>query len=155
MPATIYFSGSITGGRDDVALYGELIAAFEAAGHRVVSGAVGDAAVGAGGEGGDARAIYERDLAWIRESDLLVAEVSVPSHGVGYEISAARHLFGKPVVALTRRRCSAMIAGDPEIELVEYTPETVADAAAAVLRIAAEIEPEGTGFRAGARLDGA
>ena len=152
---TIYFSGSITGGRDDVALYRQFIAAFEAAGHRVLSGAVGDAAVSAGGEGGNARAIYDRDLAWIRECNLLVAEVSVPSHGVGYEIAAARHLFAKPVVALTRRRCSAMIAGDPEIRLLEYTSKTVADAAASVLRITAEIEAEQGGLRAVARLDGA
>src|ERR1051326_7097365 len=52
------------------------------------------------------------------------AEVSVPSTGVGYEIAAARYRFGRPVICLYRaghtKRCSAMVAGDAGVELIEY-----------------------------------
>lgn len=120
MPATIYFSGSITGGRADVALYRQLIDALEADGHRVLAGAVAAEDVGAFGEAVPRSEIFARDLAWLDECDLVVAEVSTPSHGVGYEIAYARHRRGIPVIALTRTRCSAMIEGDPGIELFQY-----------------------------------
>jgi hypothetical protein len=87
-------------------------------------GAVAAEDVGAGGESIDPRAIFTRDLQWLDASDLVVAEVSVPSLGVGYEIAYARHRRAVPVIALYRaahtKRCSAMIGGDPGVELIEY-----------------------------------
>jgi nucleoside 2-deoxyribosyltransferase len=47
----------------------------------------------------DPREVYERDTNWIRACDALIAEVSIPSHGVGYEIGFALGL-GKPVLTL-------------------------------------------------------
>ena len=124
MAATIYFSGSITGGRGDVPLYRRLVEALETAGYRVLAGAVAAEHVGAAGETLDARAIFERDLRWLDESDALIAEVSTPSLGVGYEIAYARYRRGIPVICLYRpeptKRCSAMISGDPGVELIEY-----------------------------------
>ena len=80
--ATIYFSGAITGGRGDVAQYRRIVAALEAAGHRVLAGAVASESIGDAGEALDQRAIFDRDLRWLDEADLLVAEVSL---GVGYD----------------------------------------------------------------------
>ena len=122
---TIYFAGSISGGRTDVGLYRELIAALEAEGHRVLAGAVAAEHVTASGETLDSCAIFDRDLAWIAAADILVAEVSMPSTGVGYEIATARYQYGIPVIALYRpahtKRCTAMVAGDRGIELIEYS----------------------------------
>jgi nucleoside 2-deoxyribosyltransferase len=58
--------------------------------------------------------IYFRDVTWIEESDLLIAEVSTPSHGVGYEIGYALDL-NKPVLCLYREQIvvSKMILGNP------------------------------------------
>jgi hypothetical protein len=121
---TIYFSGSISGGRGDVGLYRQLVETLEIDGHRVIAGAVAAEHVADGGEALSTPAIFERDLAWIDESDLVVAEVSVPSLGVGYEVAYARYRRQIPVICLYRaawtKRCSAMIAGDPGIELLEY-----------------------------------
>jgi len=66
----------------------------------------------------DPRAVYARDVDWIRASEALIAEVSVPSHGVGYEIGFALGL-GKPVLALYRqgRKVSKMISGNPDAHL--------------------------------------
>ena len=122
--ATIYFSGSITGGREDVAVYRRMIDALEADGHRVLAGAVAAEHIGDGGEPLAVAEIFARDLRWIDECDLVVAEVSTPSHGVGYEIAYARWARRIPVIALYRRgrtkRCSAMIAGDSAIRFLEY-----------------------------------
>ena len=60
------------------------------------------------------REIHDRDLQWIIESDILVAEVTIPSLGVGYEIGRATEM-GKPVLCLLNTNAnhtlSAMIAG--------------------------------------------
>ena len=124
MGLTIYFGGSISGGRGDVARYREIVEALQSDGHRVLAGAVAAEHVGSDGEGLDACAIFDRDLGWLAEADVLVAEVSTPSIGVGYEIAAARYRYGIPVLCLYRpaftQRCSAMIGGDREIVLIEY-----------------------------------
>ncbi len=124
MALTIYFGGSITGGRGDTALYRTIVDALEGDGHRVLAGVVAAEHVTAGGEALDARVIFNRDIDWISTADVLVAEVSTPSTGVGYEIAIARYRDGIPVICLYRpaftERCSAMIAGDAEIVLIEY-----------------------------------
>jgi nucleoside 2-deoxyribosyltransferase len=62
--------------------------------------------------------VYSRDIAWIRECDVLIAEVSTPSHGVGYELGFALGI-GKPVLALCRkdRKVTKMINGNPDKNL--------------------------------------
>ena len=131
MPATIYFSGSISGGRGDVATYRRIIETLERAGHRVIAGAVAAEHVGAGGESLNARDIFERDMRWLEEADVLVAEVSTPSTGVGYEIAVARYVRNIPVICLYRpaftSRCTAMVAGDAAIKLLEYTDDSLDD----------------------------
>ncbi len=67
--------------------------------------------------------VYKRDLLWLREADVLVAEVSAPSLGVGYEVAKAEHLR-IPILCLHQgdggRRLSAMIAGNPNITVMRY-----------------------------------
>ena len=147
MGTTIYFSGSISGGREDLDTYRAVVAALEKAGHRVFAGTVTAPHVGAEGEDLAAAAIYQRDVAWIEEvarsGGVLVAEVSRPSTGVGYEIALARHRLDMPVICLYRpaftRRCSGMIAGDAGIRVIEYNDDRF-DAALAELVQALERE---------------
>lgn len=63
--------------------------------------------------------VYARDVLWITESDALIAEVSTPSHGVGYEIGYALSI-GKPVLCLFQdnRQISKMITGNPDQNLL-------------------------------------
>ena len=65
-----------------------------------------------------AREVYERDVIWIRKADVLIAEVSAPSHGVGYEIGFALQV-GKPVLCIHQegRKISKMISGNPHPRL--------------------------------------
>ena len=68
--------------------------------------------------------IYNRAMTWLNESDLVVAEISTPSLGVGYEIGKAEDLR-KPILCLYRpaegRELSAIIDGNNNIELKEYS----------------------------------
>ena len=67
--------------------------------------------------------IWEWDLNWIHGADAIIAEISHPSLGVGYEIAKA-HEHGKPVLALYHKRPehkpSSMIVGSPNVTLFEY-----------------------------------
>ena len=125
----IYFAGSIRGGRDDAGLYFDIIERLGAYG-RVLTEHVGDSELSSFGEGGRDAQIHERDLAWLRESDCLVAEVTTPSLGVGYEIGRAVE-WGKPVLCLFRRNAgralSAMIRGCDLVRLFEYEDASALD----------------------------
>ncbi|MEO8217696.1 MAG: hypothetical protein ABI718_11495 [Acidobacteriota bacterium] len=131
----IYFSGSISGGRDDVDLYRAIVENLRTGGHHVIAGEVTNPELHGGGEPLGDQEIFERDLAWIEEisrlGGVLVAEVSTPSTGVGYEVAAARYRFRIPVICLYRagrtQRCSAMVAGDPEITLIRYDKTDMAE----------------------------
>jgi hypothetical protein len=123
IPLNIYFAGAIRGGRGDAALYHAMIGFLGAFG-TVLTEHVGDTQLTeAGDDGPDDWFIHDRDMAWLRSCDLVVAEVSLPSLGVGYELGWACGLK-KPVLALYRpdpgKRLSAMIAGSKEIVTAEY-----------------------------------
>ena len=126
-----YFAGSIRAGRDDVAIYESMIAWLQSygevltehVGNPALSAAGDDHLKGAGGRSGD-RYIHDRDMAWLESCDLVVAEVTTPSLGVGYELGLATAL-AKPVLCLYRtiagRPLSAMIGGSPGIQAAEYS----------------------------------
>lgn len=138
----IYFAGAIRGGRTDVALYHELIR-FLATFGQVLTEHVGDPALSEKGDDGpDDRHIHDRDMAWMKACDLIVAEVTVPSLGVGYELGWACAM-GKPVLSLYRpdagKRLSAMIAGSSGIVTAEY--ETVDQAREIIKRFLFSIFP--------------
>ncbi|MDA8141516.1 MAG: nucleoside 2-deoxyribosyltransferase [Desulfobacteraceae bacterium] len=119
----IYFAGAIRGGRDDAARYHAMIEFLRTFG-TVLTEHVGDTKLTqAGDDGPDDYYIHDRDMAWLSACDLVVAEVTMPSLGVGYELGWACAL-GKPVLALFRpnpdRPLSAMIAGSKEIVTQEY-----------------------------------
>lgn len=119
----IYFAGSIRGGREDQARYETILALLREHGE-VLTEHVGDAGLSARGEDSpDDRFIHDRDMAWLREATAVVAEVTTPSLGVGYEIGRSVDA-GKPVLCLFRedaaRVLSAMIAGCTEIHVIRY-----------------------------------
>ena len=119
----IYFAGSIRGGRQDAALYGEMIAFLKERGCRVLTEHVGLESLQPDGERTmTEEEIFRRDMAWLTECDLVAAECTTPSHGVGYELGRARDM-GKPVhifYDLSRSRLSAMLAGDSAFILHPY-----------------------------------
>ena len=125
----IYFACSITGGREFEGVYQALVRALTEAGHEVPTAHLAESGIPALEAVIDPLDVYSRDTAWIRACDALIAEVSVPSHGVGYEIAYALGL-GKPVLALRRadRKVSKMISGNPDPNLSVKAYETLENA---------------------------
>jgi len=119
----IYFACSITGGRDFEPVYQAIMAALLADGHIVPTAHLADSGVKALEAIVSPREVYERDVAWIRDCDALVAEVSTPSHGVGYEVAYALSI-GKPVLCIHQegRPVSKMLSGNshPRIQVSQY-----------------------------------
>ena len=120
----IYFACSITGGREFEADYQGIVAALTADGHEIPTSHLAQSDVMENERKLTPQDVYERDVNWIKNCDVLIAEVSAPSHGVGYEIGFALNI-GKPVLCLHQkeRRVSKMITGnkDPAIIVQAYT----------------------------------
>jgi hypothetical protein len=124
----IYFACAITAGRDYAHVYPTIVDYIKDAGMHVLSEMFADQSVkssqGIGMKQGMTPAeIWEWDLNWVTEADAIIAEISHPSLGVGYEIAKA-HELGKPVLALYHTRPghkpSSMIVGSPNVTLFEY-----------------------------------
>jgi len=119
----IYFAGSIRGGRDDDALYLEIIHELKKYGE-VLTEHVGDDSLNSAGEQDlPDHIIHDRDIRWIKTSDIVIAEVTTPSLGVGYEIATAQNI-GKRIYCLfnssKRTRLSAMIRGSNKLKVFDY-----------------------------------
>ena len=118
----IYFAGSIRGGREDRELYLALIGYLRNFGE-VLTEHVGDRGLFEKEKTSSDEEIYRKDRAWLGECDVLVAEVTTPSLGVGYEIGLAESL-GKKILCLFREgsghKLSAMISGNPSLRVESY-----------------------------------
>ena len=119
----IYLAGAICGGRNDAKIYEKIITYLGNIG-QVLTEHIGDQDLGNMGEkGGIDMAIHKRDIKWLQSADAVVAEVTTPSLGVGYELGIAEKLK-KPVLCLYRpskgKRLSAMVKGNNQLSLWEY-----------------------------------
>jgi hypothetical protein len=119
----IYFAASIRGGRDNRSTYADIILMLREYGE-VLTEHIGSSHLSISGEEEFSdKEIHDRDIAWLKEADVLVAEVTVPSLGVGYEIGKASE-WKMPVLCLYRpgegRRLSGMVAGCDDIKICEY-----------------------------------
>jgi nucleoside 2-deoxyribosyltransferase len=119
----IYFSGSIRGGRENRDIYSEIIKELHKYGS-VLTEHVGFKNLSVIGEVNMPVAeIYKRDMDWLVESDIVIAEVTTPSLGVGYEIGQAEALK-KPIYCFYHvegdSSLSAMIEGNPNVKLYKY-----------------------------------
>lgn len=119
----IYFAASIRGGRQDISWYQSLIKHCQSKG-RVLTEHIGKPSIEAMGETGVTEEyIYTRDVDWLNESECVIAEVTQPSLGVGYELGYAE-AKKVPVLCLFRstsgKSLSAMIRGDAYFTTKDY-----------------------------------
>jgi hypothetical protein len=119
----IYFCGSILGGREREDVYRHIVEHLQAEGHTVPTEHVARPHVLAEERAFTPREVYERDLTWLQASDRMIAEISTPSLGVGYEIACGLQL-SMPVLCLYRDglHVSKMITGNssPGLQVHSY-----------------------------------
>ena len=112
----VYFSGSIRGGNKDAEIYEKIIALLKTKFVVLTEHIFFEKSNLTDIE------IFNRDCEWIKECDFVIAEVSSPSLGVGYEIALAEFL-NKPIVCFYRnqgKRLSAMLTGNKKLRIYEY-----------------------------------
>jgi nucleoside 2-deoxyribosyltransferase len=119
----IYFAGAIRGGREKVNDYVKIVNKLQEIGN-VLTTHVADTNLSNKGENNlSLKDIYDRDVEWLKSSELIVAEISIPSLGIGYELGLAESL-GKKVICLydinSDKTLSAMIGGNDNFEIVKY-----------------------------------
>lgn len=118
----IYLSGSIYGGTQKIETYKILIKELEKYGE-VMNKQVAD-------ENTIANEAYQKDEEIFKdledklyEADIIFAEVSIPSLGVGYELGFADKI-GKKIIAIYDynyvKKVSTMIRGNKRIKLISY-----------------------------------
>lgn len=136
----IYFACSITGGRAFESVYQEFTRVLLADKHEVPTAYLAESNVVALEKAVNPRDVYDRDVTWIRACDALIAEVSIPSHGVGYEIGFALEQ-GKPVLCLAQanRTVSKMITGNPHPALQMKFYEDVTEGEALIRKFLADV----------------
>ena len=119
----IYFACSITGGREDEPAYQAIVDSLLDSGHQVPTAHLAHPGVVDLEAVVDPEEVYTRDINWINNSDALIAEVSTPSHGVGFEISYA---LGREIPVLCcyqqGKRVSKMLTGNtnPYLRVNQY-----------------------------------
>ncbi len=117
----IFFAGSIRGGRELLPVYIRIIQLLKKLGHTIVSEHVASTRL----EEAEARLteeeIFRSDIRFIDGCDCLVAEVTVPSIGVGYEICYAVSK-GKRVICVYKKGASvsAMVLGNRHVTAIPY-----------------------------------
>lgn len=122
----VYCAASMRGGGKYSSYLDEMIRIIQDLGHTPLSESSDQIDVIVKVEGSGDQWIYDRDLEWLQRSDCLIAEVSSPSLGVGYEIAVALHKMKIPVLALCHESVpilSAMIHGNtnPLLDLERYS----------------------------------
>ena len=136
----IYFACAITGGREVEQVYQAIVESLLQDGHSVPTSFLATPEVMGLENIVSPQDVYSRDVGWVDRCDALVAEVSTPSHGVGYEIAYALSV-GKPVLCCYRegQRVSKMITGNshPNIRVRSYqTPQEAIASVRAFLGLA-------------------
>ncbi len=120
----IYFAASISGGRTYEPIYQEIVYFLKKEGNRVLTEHIAYPSVFEEEKTLTPEQVYLRDLQWLREADAVVAEVSNPSLGVGYEIARALEM-GKPVLCVYEKGVflTKMITGnkDPHLTVKSYS----------------------------------
>lgn len=118
----IYFSGSIRGGREHQVFYRDIVEELKKYGE-VLTEFVSDSNLTYRGSSLPSEEIYKLDVSLLNKCDIVVADVTVPSLGVGYEIAYAENIK-KKIICLYKpdpsRELSAMIKGNPNLKLFEY-----------------------------------
>ena len=118
---SVYFAASIRGGRQEIDSYKQLIKHLSKHGSVLTE----HIALPSTFEDGQSDIfIHDRDVAWLKSCDIMIADVTVPSLGVGYEIALAIQLQ-KPILCLNNiqknTNLSAMISGCQKIVRVDYS----------------------------------
>jgi nucleoside 2-deoxyribosyltransferase len=128
----IYFGFTVAGDRSQLPTARRLVELLEGMGHEVLTRHLVSDTAAQMDRTITPQAVYERDMNWLCQSDIFVAEVSGSSFGLGYEAGYVLGSSDKKAVLFYRResvpRISLLITGNthPNCRLIPYSePEEI------------------------------
>jgi 2'-deoxynucleoside 5'-phosphate N-hydrolase len=138
----IYLACTVRGDRGAVAALRTLVARLEQAGHTILTTHLLDDDVDTAESALTEADVYTRDLKWLESCDLLIADASGSSYGVGFEVG---YVLGRSdrtnqrVVLLydvaRRDKISRLIAGNSNSRCTVLTYKDPVDLVDQVLRV--------------------
>ena len=128
----IYFGFTVAGDRSSVTIARRLVELLETMGHEVLTRHLVSDTAAQMDRSITTQAVFERDMNWLRQCDIFIAEVSGSSFGLGYEAGYVLGSSEKKAVLFYRRdavpRISLLITGNthPNCRLAPYSePEEI------------------------------
>lgn len=119
----IYFSGSIYGGRQKLVAYKKLVKELTKFGN-VLDEEVADDNVLIREESISDKDVFESLVDRLKRADLVFAEVTVPSLGVGYEIGYADKTNKRIICVYDKTvtpKLTTMLRGNNRLKIIPYT----------------------------------
>ena len=122
----IYFGFTVAGDRSSIDTARKVVHQLEEMGHEVLTRHLVSDNAWEADRSVSPQDVYRRDMAWLGQCELFVAEVSGSSFGLGFETGYMLGATSKKVVLLYRRdveqRVSLLITGNthPNCTLVPY-----------------------------------
>jgi len=122
----IYFGFTVAGDRSSIDTARKVVHQLEEMGHEVLTRHLVSDNAWEADRSVSPQDVYRRDMAWLGQCELFVAEVSGSSFGLGFETGYMLGATSKKVVLLYRRdveqRISLLITGNthPNCTLVPY-----------------------------------
>jgi 2'-deoxynucleoside 5'-phosphate N-hydrolase len=123
----IYFGFTVAGDRSQLNNARRLVELLEAMGHEVLTRHLVNDNAAQMDRSITPPAVYERDMGWLRQCDIFIAEVSGSSFGLGYEAGYILGSSDKLAVLFYRcelaSRISLLITGNthPNCRLIPYS----------------------------------
>ena len=118
----IYFSGSIYGGRQKADDYKKIVKKLKEYGEVLTEEVADDEVLKT--ERGSDEAIFKNLENELNEADLIFAELTIPSLGVGYEIGYADS-HNKKIIGIYDKtvtpKITTMLRGNKRIKIIPYT----------------------------------
>jgi hypothetical protein len=122
----IYFGFTVAGDRPSIDTARKVVHQLEEMGHQVLTRHLVSDNAWEADRSVSPQDVYRRDMAWLGQCELFIAEVSGSSFGLGFETGYVLGATSKKVVLLYRRdveqRISLLITGNthPNCTLVPY-----------------------------------
>jgi hypothetical protein len=113
----IYLACTVRGDRGAVTALRSLVAALEQRGHTILTTHLLEDGVEKAEAALTERDVYERDIAWLESCDLLIAEASGSSYGVGFEVG---YVLGR--ADRTTQRVLLLYRGDRVNQISRFIP---------------------------------
>ncbi|HKE27501.1 MAG TPA: nucleoside 2-deoxyribosyltransferase [Bryobacteraceae bacterium] len=123
----IYFGFTVAGDRSSLTAARRIVQVLEEHGHQVLTRHLVDDDAREADRRIGPRGVYARDVEWLHECDIFIAEVSGSSFGLGFEAGYLLGATEKPVVLLyhadAEPRISLMITGNthPRCTVMSYS----------------------------------